>query len=229
MPLDTSKSVSVTHALMSRLTVRDFLDTPVPDDVLRDLFETARRTPSGGNLQPWNVHVLTGKALEDFRADVMQKLMAGEREEDTYPAYPSPLWEPMRSWRYKLGEDMYALLGIPREDKPARLMQVGKNFTFFGAPVGILVTIDKRMDAPQFMDVGIYLQSLMLLAREQGLHTAPQGAWRAFPDTIRKHTNHPGEQHVLVGMSLGYANPDAPVNDLHSDRAPLDELVHFYS
>lgn len=228
MTIKTKKSKSVSKALKTRITTRAFLDRPVPPEILRKIFNKARQAPSGGNLQPWNVHVMTGKSLDAFRGEVIGKLMKGETEKDTYPAYPSPLWEPMRTWRYKLGEDMYGLLGIPKEDKQARLMQVGQNFNFFGAPVGILITIDKRMDAPQFMDIGIYLQTLMLLAREQGLHTAPQGAWRAFPDTVKKHTNHPDEQHILVGMSMGYADPDAPVNDLVSDRAELDELVHFY-
>lgn len=228
MTIKTNKSKSVSKAVKSRITARAFLDRPVPPEVLRKLFRKARQAPSGGNLQPWNVHVLTGKSLDAFRGEVIGKLMKGQTEKETYPAYPSPLWEPMRSWRYKLGEDMYGLLGIPKDDKPARLMQVGQNFNFFGAPVGILITIDKRMDAPQFMDIGIYLQTLMLLAREQGMHTAPQGAWRAFPDTVKKHTGHPDEQQILVGMSLGYADPDALVNDLVADRAKLSELVKFY-
>ncbi len=229
MTISTEKSKTVTEAINTRITTRAFLDKPVPEDVLKGIFETARRTPSGGNLQPWNVHVLTGEALDAFRTEVIGKLMQGKTEGDTYQAYPSPLWEPMRSWRYKLGEDMYGLLGIPKDDKQARLMQVGQNFNFFGAPVGILVTIDKRMNAPQFIDIGIYLQTLMLLAREQGLHTAPQGAWRAFPDTVKKHTGHSDAQQILVGMSMGYANPDAPVNDLVSDRAELSELVKFHT
>ncbi len=229
MTISTNKAKTVTEAVNTRSTARAYLDKPVPQDILDELFETARRTPSGGNLQPWNVHVLTGEALNGFRAEVIGKLMQGKTEGDTYPAYPSPLWEPMRTWRHKLGEDMYALLGIPRDDKPARMMQVGQNFNFFGAPVGILVTIDKRMDAPQFIDIGIYLQTVMLLAREQGLHTAPQGAWRAFPDTVKKHTSHPDAQQILVGMSMGYADPDKPVNDLRSDRAELSELVNFHT
>ena len=229
MTIATNKSGSVTDAINTRITTRGFLDKPVPTDILTQIFETARRTPSGGNLQPWNVHVMTGEPLNNFRNEVIGKLMKGESEKDTFPPYPSPLWEPMRSWRYKLGEDMYKLLGIPKDDKPARMMQVGQNFLFFGAPVGILITGDKRLEVPQFYDIGIYLQTIMLLAREQGLHTAPQGAWRAFPDTVKKHTSHPDEQHILVGMSLGYADPDKPVNDLVSDRAELDELVKFYS
>jgi len=229
MTINTDKAGSVTDAINSRITTRGFLDKPVPEDVLKGIFETARRAPSGGNLQPWNVHVLTGKPLDNFRGEVIAKLMKGETEGDTFPPYPSPLWEPMRTWRYKLGEDMYKLLGIPKDDKPARLRQVGQNFLFFGAPVGILVTGDKRLEVPQYYDVGIYLQTIMLLAREAGLHTAPQGAWRAFPDSVKKHTGHPDEQHILVGMSMGYADPDKPVNDLVSDRAELSELVKFYS
>lgn len=228
MTIKTHNSANVTDAMNTRITARGFLDTPVPTDVLKGIFETARRSASGGNLQPWNAHVLTGDSLDKFRGEVMGKLMKGEREEDTYPAYPSPLWEPLRTWRYKLGEDMYSLLGIPKDDKPARLMQVAKNFTFFGAPVGILITGDKRLEVPQYYDIGIYLQSLMLLAREAGLHTAPQGAWRAWPSTIQSFTGHAEEQEILVGMSMGYADPDQPVNDLYADRAALEELVHFY-
>jgi nitroreductase len=228
MTISTEKSPRVTEAIETRITTRAFLDKPVPKDVLKTIFETAQRAPSGGNLQPWNVHVFTGEKLETFRADIMGKLMKQEFEQETFKAYPSPLWEPLRTWRYELGEEMYRLLDIPKDNKPARMMQVAKNFTFFGAPVGIIVTGDKQLGMPQYMDIGIYLQTLMLLAREHGLHTAPQGAWRGWPDSIRAFTNHPEEQHVLVGMSMGYADPDQPVNDLESYRAPLDELVHFY-
>lgn len=229
MTLQTHKSESVTDALNTRITVRDFLDAPVPEDVLKGLFETARRAPSGGNLQPWRVHVMTGTPLNAFRDDCLGKLMKGETEEQTYPAYPSPLWEPQRSWRYKLGEDMYGLLGIAKDDKPGRMRWLANNVRFFGAPVGIIITGNVKLGMPQHLDVGIYLQSLMLLAREAGLHTAPQGWWRSWPDTARKHLNYPDDETVLVGMSLGYGNPDAAVNDLYADRAELEELVHFYT
>jgi len=228
MTINTDKSVTVSDAINTRITTRAFVDKPVPQDVLKTIFETARRTASGGNLQPWNAHVLTGEPLNKFRNDIMGKMMKQAFEQDTHKAYPSPLWEPMRSWRYKLGEDMYALLGIPKDDKPARMMQVAKNFAFFGAPVGILIVGDKRLGMPQHLDIGIYVQSLMLLAREHGLHTAPQGAWRAWPETIRSFTGHSEDQEILVGMSMGYADPDQPVNDLISDRAALEELVTFY-
>lgn len=228
MPFKADKSVSVTDAMMSRITVRGFLDKTVPDDVLKGLFDVARRTPSGGNLQPWRVHVMTGEKLNGFRDECFGKLMKGDMEEMTFTPYPSPLWEPQRTWRYKLGEDMYGILGIPREDKAKRMMWLANNVKFFGAPVGIIITGNKGLEMPQYLDVGIYLQSLMLLAREAGLHTAPQGWWRSWPDTARKHLDFPNDEHVLVGMAMGYADPDADINKLWADRAELDELVHFY-
>ena len=137
MSLNITPSKNVTEALNTRITVRDFLDTPVPDDVLKTLFETARRTPSGGNLQPWRIHVMTGAPLDAFRDECLGKLIKGDMEEQTFPGYPSPLWEPQRSWRYKLGEDMYGLLGIAKDDKPGRMRWLGNNVRFFGAPVGL--------------------------------------------------------------------------------------------
>ena len=122
MSLNIGKSPSVTDALNTRITVRDFLDTPVSEDVLQSLFSTAQRTASGGNLQPWHVHVMTGDKLAIFKKDAVERAQAGKTDVPTYQAYPSPLWEPQRSWRYKLGEDMYALLGIPRENKMGRLV-----------------------------------------------------------------------------------------------------------
>jgi len=228
MLLNTNPAASVTDAINTRITVRDFLNTPVPQDILRQLFETAQRSPSGGNLQPWKVHVLMGEKLEAFRKDALGRAQSGVRDEPTYRAYPSPLWEPQRTWRYKLGEDMYALLGIERENKMGRLMWLMQNIKFFEAPVGIIITGDKRLEMPQYMDVGIYVQSLMLLAREAGLHTAPQGWWRNWPGVCADHLNIPDEEEVLVGMSLGYGNPDAPVNNLYADRADIHDVIQFY-
>ena len=229
MSLKTSKSESVSEALKTRITVRQFLDKAVPEDVLRDVLEKALRSPSGGNLQPWNVHVMTGEVLERFKKEAVEITLAGKTEEPTHPAYPSPLWEPMRSWRYKVGEDMYALLGIPRENKMARLVWLAQNSKFFEAPVGIIVTGDKRLNAPQHIDIGIFLQSVMLLAREAGLHTAPQGWWRNWSSVCHKHLDIPETEEVMVGMAIGYGDPDANVNNLDADRAELDELVKFYT
>ena len=229
MTLKTNKAGSVTDAMMTRITVRDFLDKPVPEDVLNRILKTALRAPSGGNLQPWKLHVMTGDFLSTFKAKAAERTLAGKVEDPTYRAYPSPLWEPQRSWRYKLGEDMYARLGIPRDNKMGRLVWLAQNSKFFEAPVGIIVTGDKRLEMPQYMDIGIMLQSIMLLAREEGLHTAPQGWWRNWTSVCHEMLEIPQEEEVLVGMSLGYGNPDASVNDLWADRAELEELVRFYA
>ena len=229
MSLNTDKSRSVTDALNTRITVRQFLDTPVPEDLLTTLLTTALRAPSGGNLQPWKIHVMTGDTLANFKNEAVEITLAGKTEEPTYAAYPSPLWEPHRSWRYKLGEDMYGLLGIPRENKMGRLVWFAQNAKFFEAPVGIIITGDKRLDMPQHMDIGIFIQSLMLLAREAGLHTAPQGWWRNWTSVCHKYLNIAETDEVLVGMSLGYGDPEANVNNLYADRASLGEVTTFYS
>lgn len=228
MKLNTDKSQSVTEALNTRITVRDFLDKLVPEDVLQTLFTTAQRSPSGGNLQPWHVHVMTGDKLTAFKEDAVERAQGGMTDIPTHPPYPSPLWEPQRSWRYKLGEDMYTLLGIAKDDKMGRLMWLMQNIKFFEAPVGIIITGDKRLEMPQHLDLGIYVQSLMLLAREAGLHTAPQGWWRNWHSVCHDHLDIAEDDEVLVGMSLGYANPNAPVNSLYADRAALNESVKFY-
>ena len=228
MSLNTSKSTSVTDALNSRITVRQFLDKPVPKDVLNKVLTMALRSPSGGNLQPWKLHVMTGEALAQFKKTATERTLSGKIEDPTYPAYPSPLWEPQRSWRYKLGEDMYALLGIPRENKMGRMIQLAQNSKFFEAPVGIIVTGNKKLDMPQYMDIGIFLQSLMLLAREEGLHTAPQGWWRNWSSACHDHLDIPEDEEVLVGMGMGYGDSDAEVNNLMADRADLAEIAKFY-
>jgi nitroreductase len=228
MSLNTEKTASVTEALDTRITVRQFLDKPVPDDVLRALLEKAMRSPSGGNLQPWKLHIMTGDTLAAFKKEAVEITLAGKVEEPTHPAYPQPLWEPQRSWRYKLGEDMYALLGIPRENKMGRLVWFAQNAKFFEAPVGIIITGDKRLGAPQHMDIGILIQSMMLLAREAGLHTAPQGWWRNWSSVCHKYLDIDETHEVMVGMAIGYGDPDAAVNNLYADRADLDEVAQFY-
>lgn len=228
MRLNTSKSPSVSEALDTRITVRQFIDKAVPEDVLRGVLDKAMRSPSGGNLQPWKLHVMTGETLSNFTKHATEITLAGKMEAPTHPAYPSPLWEPQRSWRYKLGEDMYALLGIPRENKMGRLVWLAQNSKFFEAPVGIIVTGDKRLNAPQHIDIGIFLQSVMLLAREAGLHTAPQGWWRNWSSVCHKFLDIPETEEVIVGMGIGYGDPDAPVNKLYADRAELDDVARFY-
>lgn len=211
--------MNVTEAVRSRSSIRAFLDKPVDVDTLRRLLETAARAPSGGNVQPWRVFLLQGDAMERFRT-----FLAGRsgREEPAYEIYPEGLKEPYRSSRFKVGEDMYALLGIPREDKSARFSWIARNFDFFGAPAGFFCFVDRQMGQPQWSDLGMFLQTFMLLARESGLDTCPQEAWAMRPESVAEFVGAGEELMLFCGMAIGYRDPDAAVNQLVSDREPLD-------
>jgi len=216
--------MNVSEAVQTRKSIRAFLDTPVPDALLRELLEKAARAPSGGNLQPWRVFVLNDAVMARF-LDFLET--RSEREQPAYPVYPSDLKEPYRSSRFKVGEDMYALLGIPREDKAARYAHLARNFRFFDAPAGFFCFVDRQMGPPQWSDLGMFLQTFMLLAREAGLHTCAQEAWSARPDSVARFVGADPELMLFCGMAVGHADPDAAVNGLVSDREPFDVWARF--
>lgn len=219
----------MTDAVMSRHSCRSFSSRPVDRDVVRRLMELSRQAPSGGNLQPWIVHVLSGDALARFRSMMSAKIEAaplgGSSE---YHVYPPGLKEPYRSRRFKVGEDMYAEIGVAREDKPARIRQFSRNYDFFGAPVAMFFFIDRIMGPPQWSDVGMFMQTLMLLAREQGLATCPQEAWSAWHREVCEFVDAGPELMLFCGLALGYADESAPINRLRADRAPVGEIARFH-
>jgi nitroreductase len=214
--------------MATRLSVRDFLPDPVPESVLRSVLERAARAPSGGNLQPWAVTVLTGAPL----AAIVEKVAARQEEAPKgeaaeYPVYPEAITEPYASRRFKIGEDMYKLLNIPREDRAARRLWFKTNFRFFDAPVGLLCFTDRQMGKAQFSDLGMFLQSIMLLLREEGFDSCAQEAWSMFAPTIYQHLGTPENLMLFCGMAIGKRNPLAPVNTLVSDRAGVNEFANF--
>lgn len=220
--------MNVSEALNTRLTVRAFLDRPVEARVIREILETAKRAPSGGNLQPWHVWVVAGDELVRFKALIREKMSANPRGEGTeYHIYPPDLKEPYKSRRFKVGEDMYATIGVARDDKMGRLMQFARNFEFFGAPCALFFAIDRQMQQGQWADLGMFMQSIMLLAREHGLHTAPQEAWAIWYKTVGEFLSIPPELMLFCGMGIGYGDPLAPINSLRSERALLDAFVTF--
>ena len=220
--------VNVEEAVLSRMSCRAFLPDPVPEDTLRSILDTARQSPSGGNLQPWHVYVLTGAPLQQFLTLIRSKMAAHPRGEGSeYDIYPPKLKEPYRTRRYKCGEDMYATIGVSREDKMARLLQFARNYEFFGAPVGLFFCIDRDMGPPQWSDLGMYMQTVMLLARQHGLHSCAQEAWSVWYPTIQQFLEIPAELMVFAGMSLGYRDETAAINGLRTDRAPLSEIATF--
>ncbi|HEV2533357.1 nitroreductase [Phenylobacterium sp.] len=219
--------VSVSEAVARRVTIRAFLDRPVPGEVVKDILVRAARAPSGGNLQPWRVYALTGAPLAELKVAVKANPF-GETPE--YDVYPPNLWEPFRTRRFQNGEELYATIPIPREDKPARLRQLARNGEFFGAPVGIFFCLDRKLGPPQWADLGMYMQNVMLLALEHGLDTCPQEYWARYPQTVARAVNLPEDHMLFSGMALGFRDPDAPINTLRASRDPFEawgEMVGF--
>ena len=219
--------MKVSEAVASRRSCRAFLDTPVPGDTLRAILDAARRTPSGGNLQSWWVYALAGEPLAGLKTAVRAQVMANPRGDGSheYDIYPPGLGEPYRTRRFKAGEDLYATLGIPREDKMARLLQLARNYDFFGAPVGLFFYLDRSLGPPQWSDVGMYMQTVMLLAREHGLHTCAQEIWSLVPGTVSKFLQVPPNLMLFSGMALGHGDPAHPINALRTERAALEEFA----
>jgi nitroreductase len=219
-------AVNVTEALETRMSCRAFLPTPVDEATVRSILDGARRSPSGGNLQPWWVHALTGAPMAEFLGIVRARTAAGQHGDGSeYDIYPGALGEPYRSRRFKCGEDLYASIDVPRTDKAARLQHFARNFEFFGAPVALFFSIDRSMGPPQWSDVGMYMQSVMLLARQHGLHTCAQEAWSLWFRTVGDFLQLPPERMLFCGMALGYRDENHPINRLRTDRAPLEEFA----
>ncbi|CAN7634689.1 Nitrobenzene nitroreductase [compost metagenome] len=220
--------MKVSQAVASRKSVRGFLPRAVAPDTIRRVLDAAARAPSGGNLQPWHIHVIGGEALEGLRAIMRERIaQAPAGEEREYDIYPRELVSPYRDRRFQVGEALYHYLGIPREDKARRLAQFANNFTFFGAPLALFCTVDRRMGPPQWSDLGMYLQTVMLLLREEGLDSCAQECWAMYPQTLGKFLSLPAERMLFTGMAIGYEDPEAPANQLRAVRAPLDEFTEF--
>lgn len=224
----TEAAGGVSDAINTRFSCRAFLDKPVAEEDVRYIVETATRAPSGGNLQPWHVYVLQGEARDKLVQMVAEKGAenpAGEGSE--YNIYPPKLKSPYRDRRFDVGERMYKTMGVARDDKAARFAWLASNFTFFNAPVGMFFALDKQMEEGQWSDMGMLIQTMMLLARERGLHTCPQEAWAIWSPTVKEYLNVPEHMTLFCGLALGYADPDAAVNSLESPRAPMDEVVQY--
>ncbi len=218
------------EAIGSRKSIRSFKSDPVPLEVIEEILTLATRAPSGGNVQPWKVYVATGAARDRLVEQVANSMKEGNLGEGSeYDIYPKDLGEPYMTRRRELAFEMYELLGIARDDKVGRAMHMARNFELFGAPVGLFFSIDRNMQQGQFVDIGIYLQTIMLLARDFGLHTCAQEAWSLWYKTVGSFFEIPDHEMFFCGMALGYADEDAAVNSLESKRAPLSEFAKFVS
>jgi len=220
-------SLTVSEAVRSRVAVRAFSDRPVNESLVRRVLQIAGRAPSGSNIQPWKVYVLAGEVLSQALQTLQGRLYSGEMETPEFPTYPEPLADPYRERRSSCGERMYEALEIPRDDRNARIRQVMRNFQFFGAPVGIIVTVDGSMGESQAIDVGIFAQTLMLAARENGLDTCPQASWTLWPKAVKEAMGIPRDEKIMLGIALGYGDGAAPVNNLCQPRVTVDDFAQF--
>jgi nitroreductase len=210
--------VTVSQAVAARYSVRAFRPDPVSGEVVRDILDRAKAAPSGGNLQPWRVYAVAGEPLAAFKASMVTAPM----EEPEYDVYPPNLWDPFRTRRYQCGEDLYASIGIGRDDRPGRLTQLAKNADFFGAPVALFFCLDRKLGPPQWADLGMYMQTLMLLAVERGLATCAQEFWARYPRAVGRFLVLPDDCQLFSGMALGFAQTDAPINLWRTRRDPLE-------
>jgi nitroreductase len=221
--------MTVSEAVLSRRSVRAFLDRPVPEELIAEILRKASWAPSGGNVQPWRIYAVSGESLQDFKALMQQRVAEcpdGESPAE-YSVYPQPLKAPYRDYRYKNAEDYYGLMGIPREDKAGRRKFFSNNYQFFGAPLALFCYLDRQMGPPQWSDTGMFLQTVMLLLRESGLDSCAQECWSHYHRTVREFLKPPEEWMLFCGMAIGYEDPDARVNRMRADRAPLEKFCHF--
>ena len=230
-PAPTAEQIAaVDAAITTRRSLRAFLPTPVPRETIEEILAVASRAPSGTNTQPWKVYVLTGHA----KAALSAKIMAAHDDPalraqhvDEYDYYPTEWRSPFIDRRRKVGWDLYGLLGIAKTDKARMHRQHGRNYDFFGAPVGMMFTIDRVMEQGSWLDYGMFLQSIMVAARARGLDTCPQAAFTQFHRIIVEHVGAPPNEQLVCGMSLGWADPAAIENTLVTEREPVGGFTHF--
>lgn len=216
--------MDVSEAVDSRKSIRAFLETPVDDLLIKELLEKSSRAASGGNLQPWKIYVINGETMNSFHKFQSEWT---EPETPAYAIYPENLKEPYKTSRYEVADDMYSLLGITREDKEERFKQVLKNYEFFGAPSAFFCFVDRQMGRPQWSDLGMFLQTFMLLAREVGLDTCPQEAWAMKQESVTAFVEAPEELMLFCGMAIGYQDVSEKVNELRTTRRPIEDWATF--
>ena len=222
--------MNVFEAVDSRISCRWFLDKPVDPNLVKDLIVKAQRAASGGNLQPWFIYALTGAPLKELKRRAAAAVDGkNPREFDTeYPIYPEKLWEPYHGRRDHHGIQMYGSLGIDRNDHAGRLAQHKNNYRFFNAPVGLFITIDRKLGPGQWADLGGFIHALAFLARGHGLDTCPQEAWARLYRIVGEFVKIPPEQILFCGMAIGYGDRKHKANDFRSPRAELAEFCRFY-
>lgn len=218
----------VADAIVSRRSVRAFLPTPVGRDLVEAILDIAARAPSGTNMQPWRAYAVAGE-VKNALSHALLAAHDGDRSSHAaeYRYYPDAFFEPYLSRRRKVGWDLYGLLGIARGESQRMHAQHGRNLAFFDAPVGLIFTIDRRLEIGSWLDYGMFLENVMIAARGFGLDTCPQAAFAPFHAVIRRHLPIAESEVVVCGMSLGHADESRPENALETERVPAGEFTRF--
>lgn len=228
--IQTALQENVDQAIVSRRSMRAFLPTPVAREDIEALLSVAARAPSGSNIQPWKVYVVTGEKREQLCAAIAQTYLDPEavtQHKEEYDYYPRQWVAPFIDRRRKVGWDLYALLGLTRENKAGMQAQHARNYSFFDAPVGLIFTIDRSLEQGSWLDYGMFLQNIMVAARGRGLDTCPQAAFTQFHKVISDTLQLPAQEQLVCGMALGFADLSKVENTLVTERAALSEFVHF--
>lgn len=221
--------MDVIDALHSRQSTRAFLDKDVPQSTIRAILEAARWAPSGVNTQPWRVYVVSGTTKQNITEAILALRQQDIPPNPDYAYYPAVWQEPYKSLRKACGAALYGALHIEYGDKQTRLIQWNKNYSFFGAPVGLLFFIEDNLEKGSWVDMGMFIQSVMLAARHYDLATCPQAAMAEYPDVVRKHCKVGPHFKLICGMGLGYPDPQDPVNQYRTDRIAVDEFTTWLS
>jgi nitroreductase len=219
--------MQVDNALEARRSVRAFKKDPVPRELVEDIIRVAMRSPSGTNIQPWKIHVVAGEVRDRLVREVLAHRETNPPDVNAEFPRMSKRKEPYQTRMRTLGKQMYSLLGVPKGDQAASWRQWGRNYEFFGAPVGIIFSMDKELDVMSYFDCGCFAQSIMLAAKARGLDTCTQGAWNNYWTVTRRVVGVPEDEYIICGISLGYADETQPVNTLVSEREPVENFARF--
>lgn len=221
--------MEVKQALVARKSVRAFLDKPVAQEIINKVLERAKTAPSATNTQPWQVAVVTGKTKDILSQKMEAAFYSGERGKMDYQYYPIEWQGVYKARRQACGLLMYSTLNIKREDKKQQADQWAANYRAFGAPVMLLFFMDKIMEKGSYIDYGMFLQSVMLAAVEEGLATCPQAALAEYPQMVKKVLGYPQESVLMCGMALGYEDENALINTYRTTRKEMNSFVKYFA
>ena len=219
--------MNIKEAIEKRFSVRAFTKE-IPDiETIKAILKTAGTAPSGGNIQPWKVYVLSENTKNELSKKTLYNFDNGVQEDIEYDIYPKPLADEYKKRRYECGADMYNALAIGKDDLDSRFKQIRENYSFFGAPLGMIITIDKSFGKNGWGHVGMFLENLWLSAIDHGLGICLQESWSIYPKTVKEFTKHPDNEIVWCGVAVGYEDSSNPINQYRTKREDLDSFVKF--